>query len=432
MIDIITIIIVLIIINGVFAMSEIAIVSSRKARLEELLRKGNKAAKLVMNLSETPNKFFSTIQVGITSISILLGIFSGSNISNKLAEFLFNIGVIHPYNSNIAIAFTVVLITYLSIVIGELVPKRIGMSNPETISMIVIKPMLLMSKITSPFVLLLSKSTDLIVSFLKIPKNEDSQVTENEIKALIEEGTNTGEIQEIEQDIVERVFHLGDQQIGALMTSRNDIIWLNIYENIETNKNKIASFTHSIYPVCDNELDNILGIIYVKDVFNSMLIDPSTELKQFIKPVNILPDSQKAYHILEKFKETKIHFAVIVDEFGAVQGVVTINDIMDALVGDITETDEPEIIQQSEITWIIDGKLAFFEFLHEFDIESYDYSKDNFNSIGGFVIHKLKNIPIEGDKFQWNGFMFEITQMDGNRVDKILLTKLFNSKSEDK
>jgi putative hemolysin len=431
MIDIITIIIVLIIINGVFAMSEIAIVSSRKARLEELLRKGNKAAKTVMNLSETPNKFLSTFQVGITTISILLGVFSGTNISNKLAGFFYNAGIVHPYNSNLAVIITVIIITYLSIVIGELVPKRIGMSNPETISMLVIKPTLLLSKIVSPFVWLLSKSTDFIVSMLKIPKKEESQVTENEIKALIEEGTNTGEIQEIEQDIVERVFHLGDQQIGALMTSRNDIIWLNINESIETNKNKIASFTHSIYPVCENELDNILGIIYVKDLFNAMLIDPSTELKQFIKPVNILPDSQKAYHILEKFKETKIHFAIVVDEFGTAQGVVTINDIMDALVGDITETDEPEIIRRSEVSWLIDGKLAFFEFLHEFDIEAYNYSKDNFNSIGGFVIHQLKTIPAKGDKFQWNDFIFEITDMDGNRVDKILLTKILNSKEEE-
>ena len=424
MFEIIFIILALIIINGVFAMSEIAIVSSRKARLEELLRKGNKSAKYVINLSETPNKFLSTVQVGITSIGILLGVFSGSEISTKLAELLFNLGFSHPYNSNVAIILTVIIITYFSIVIGELVPKRIGLNNPEAISLLIIKPMVLMSKIATPFVWLLGGSTDLIVKLLNIKKKEESQVTENEIKALIEEGTNTGEIQEIEQDIVERVFHLGDTRIGALMTNRNDTIWLNINNSYEANKNIIANDTHSIYPIADNDLNNILGIIYVKDLFNTNTNEPLQEIKNYIKPVNIIPESQKAYQVLQKFKDSKIHFGIVVDEYGNTSGIVTLIDILDALVGDITESDEPEIIKRSENSWFIDGKMAFFEFLHEFDIETFDYNKEHFHSIGGFVIHQLNSIPRSGDNFDWQGYHFEIADMDGNRVDKILLTKI--------
>jgi putative hemolysin len=405
-------------------MSEIAVVSSRRTRMEELGKKGNRSAKSVIKLIDNPNRFLSTIQVGITSIGILLGIFSGKDISDSLASVFLQIGISHPHNYNLAIAITVIIITYLTIVIGELVPKRIGMTAPETISLLIVRPMVFLSRIASPFVWLLSKSTDFLVKFLNIRKQEESLVTENEIKAMIEEGTNTGEIQEIEQDIVERVFHLGDQQIGALMTSRNDIIWLDINDSIEINKTKIASVSHSIYPLCKDDLDHVEGIIYVKDLFNAMLKEPETDLKRFVQPVNMLPSTQKAYQVLEKFKQSKIHFGIIVDEFGTTQGIVTINDILDALVGDITETDEPEIIQRTADTWLLDGKLAFFEFLHEFEIENFDYSKENFNSIGGFVIHELRTIPKTGDKFQWNNFIFEIVDMDGHRVDKILLTKL--------
>ncbi|MCX6247869.1 MAG: hemolysin family protein [Bacteroidetes bacterium] len=420
----IIILIFLILLNGLFAMSEIAIVSSRKSRLEELVRKGNRKAGLVLHLSESPNHFLSTIQVGITLIAILIGVFGGTGLTHELDTKLFSLGIVEPYSYNLSLVIIVFLITFFSIIIGELVPKRMGMTNPESIAMAIAKPMVLLSRIMWPFVWLLSRTTDIIVNIFGIRKKGDSQVTEEEIRALLEEGTEVGEIQEIEQDIVERVFHLGDQRIGALMTHRNDIAWLNSEQSNDENVKIITDNTHSIYPLCVKELDNVLGIIYAKDLLIAMLKQPDLDLKKYVKKVNIVPSDKKAYQVLEKFKETRIHCGLVVDEFGSIEGIITINDILDGLVGDITDMDEPEVIKRSDGSWLIDGKLAFFEFIHEFEIEDYDFTDVQFHSIAGFVIHQLKEIPKTGDSLSWRGYRFEIVDMDGNRIDKILLTKI--------
>jgi putative hemolysin len=419
----ILILVFLILLNGLFAMSEIAIVSSRKIRLEELVRKGNGRAKLVLHLAESPNRFLSTIQVGITFIAILIGVFGGSGLAHVLNIQLISIGVSASISYNLSMVIVVFLITFCLIIIGELVPKRIGMTNPESIAMTIAKPMLVLSKILLPFVWVLSSVTEFIVNLFGLHKKTDSQVTEEEIKALLEEGTEVGEIQEIEQDIVERVFHLGDQRIGALMTHRNDIAWLNTEDPNDQNVKIITDNTHSVYPLCDKELDHVLGIIYAKDLLIAMLKEPDLDLRKYVKKVNIVPSDKKAYQVLENFKSTRIHCGLVVDEFGSIEGIVTINDILDGLVGDITDMDEPEVIKRSENTWLIDGKLAFFEFIHEFEIENYDFSGAQFNSIAGFLINQLKEIPKTGDSLDWGGYHFEIAKMDGNRIDQILLTK---------
>lgn len=420
----ILILVFLILLNGLFAMSEIAIVSSRKSRLEELMRKGSRKAKLVLHLSESPNRFLSTIQVGITLIAILIGVFGGTGLAHELDIRLLNMGMTEPLSYNLSLIIVIFLITFFSIIAGELVPKRIGMTNPESIAMAIAKPMFVLSKIMLPFVWLLSSSTDIIVDLFAIRKKPDSQVTEEEIRALLEEGTEVGEIQEIEQDIVERVFHLGDQRIGALMTHRNDIAWLNTEDPNEANVKIITDNTHSVYPLCDKELDHVLGIIYAKDLLIAMLKEPDLDLRKYVKKVNIVPSDKKAYQVLEKFKETRIHCGLVVDEFGSIEGIITINDILDGLVGDITDMDEPEVIKRSDNSWLIDGKLAFFEFIHEFEIADYDFTGAQFHSIAGFVIHQLKEIPKKGDSFDWGGYHFEIMKMDGNRIDKIHLTKI--------
>lgn len=424
MLEQIVVIFALIFINGLFAMSEIAIVSSRKSRLEELLRKGNKKAQLVLGLSEAPNRFLSTVQVGITLIAIMIGVFSRGSLSGELGNALHNLGLGPQFAQRLAIIVVVLIITFFSIIIGELVPKRIGLSNPEHIAMMVAKTMVGLSRVMSPFVWLLSVSTDFIVRLFNIKTKSDAQVTENEIKALLEEGTEVGTIQEIEQDIVERVFHLGDQRIGALMTTRNDIIWMNIEDPVSENLKKITDNPHSIYPVSDRELDHVLGIIYSKDLLLATIKNPDLDLQDHVKPVNLLPSDQNVYQALEKFKQSRIHYGIVVDEYGSVEGVITLNDIMDGLVGDITDMEEPEVIRRSENSWLIDGKLAFFEFLHEFEIDNEDFTDAKFHTIGGFVIHMLKEIPATGTTFEWNGYHFEIVDMDGNRIDKILLTKL--------
>ena len=419
----ILILVFLILLNGLFAMSEIAIVSSRKSRLEELMRKGNKKAKLVLHLSETPNRFLSTVQVGITLIAILIGVFGGSGLAHELQPLLAGMGISERLVHDLSLVIVIFLITFFSIVIGELVPKRIGMNNPESIAMAIAQPMHILSKIMLPFVWLLSSTTDVIVDLFGFRKKSDSQVTEEEIRALLEEGTEVGEIQEIEQDIVERVFHLGDQRIGALMTQRTDIAWLNTEDPNEENLKIITVNTHSIYPLCLKELDHVLGIVYAKDLLIAMLKEPGIDLRKYVKKINIIPSDKKAYQVLEKFKETRIHCGLVVDEFGSIEGIVTINDILDGLVGDITDMDEPEVIKRSDNSWLIDGKLAFFEFIHEFEIEDYDFTGAQFHSIAGFVIHQMKEIPKTGDSFDWGGYHFEIVDMDSNRIDKILLTK---------
>ncbi len=424
MIEQILVIFALILINGFFAMSEMAIISSRKSRLEELVRKGRKNAKLVIALSEKPNRFLSTVQVGITLIAILLGVFGGREFSGPLAEKFVLLGFSPSASATFSLILIVMIITFFSIVIGELVPKRLGMTNPEKISMAIAQPMIILSKITSPFVWLLSICTDFLVNLFNIQQHSDSQVTEEEIRALLEEGTEGGTIQEIEQDIVERVFHLGNQRIGALMTNRGDIIWLDSNDSNEKNVAIITASTHSVYPLCEEELDNILGIVYAKDLLIAMLSEPGLDLKKYFKPVNYFPSDQKAYEVLEKFQTSRIHYGFVFDEFGSIEGMVTLNDILDALVGDITDMDDPEVVQRADGTWLIDGKMAFFEFLHEFEIENFDYSRAQFHSLGGLAVHELNSIPNTGDTFEWNGYRFEIVDMDGNRVDKILLTKI--------
>jgi putative hemolysin len=418
------IIFILLLINGFFAMSEIALVSSRKSRLEELLKKGHKNAKLAIKLSEAPNRFLSTVQVGVTLIAILVGVFSGHEFSRQLSGFFLSLGIPSPFADKLSLILIILIVTFFSIVIGELVPKRIGLSNPENIAMLTARPMMFISGIIKPFIWLLSTVTDALVKLFSIRPRSLSQVTENEIKALLEEGTEVGTIQEIEQDIVERVFHLGDQRIGALMTSRNDIIWLNSEDPVAENITKITSTPHSIYPISEKELDHLLGIIYSKDLLQAVIDNPDLELKKHVKPVNVLPNDQNVYQVLEKFKETRIHFGIVVDEFGSVEGVITLNDILDGLVGDITDMDEPEVIQRTDDSWLIDGKLAFFEFLHEFEIDNDDFTDAQFHTVGGFIIHQLQEIPKTGTLLEWNNYRFEIVDMDGNRIDKILVTKL--------
>lgn len=418
------IIFILILINGFFSMWEMSVVSSRRSRLDELLRRGNRNAKLVIELSEKPSRFLSTVQVGINLIAILTGVYGSENFTEKFTYTLTVYGVPAHYSHYLALALVVLIITFFTIVLGELVPKRIGLMNPEAIAMALSRPMMLVSKILSPFVWLLTITTEYLVKIFRIKRKSEIPVTEEEIKALLEEGTEEGSIQEIEQDIVERVFHLGDQRIGAVMTNRNDIIWLNLHDTQATTLEKITTDTHSIYPLCDGELDNLIGIVYSKDLLIAMLKDPAINLQQHVKPANLLHNNMKAYQVLEKFKEKRVHIGFVVDEFGVIEGMVTINDILDGLVGDITDPDEPEIIQRADGSWLVDGKLAFFEFLHEFEIEDFDATDDQFHSLAGFVINRLNEIPKTGDTFEWGGFRFEIVDMDGNRVDKILVTRL--------
>lgn len=415
----ILIILALIILNGVFAMAEIALVSSRKSRLEAQANKGDHRAKEALALASHPDTFLSTVQIGITLIGILTGIFSGENIKGDLVAFLNGFPALQPYSNGIGTAVIVIIITYFSLVIGELVPKRIGLSNPETIAKNMAGPMRILTRLTYPFIWLLSKSSNLLVKLFKI-KTTDNQVTEEEIKAIISEGTEQGTIDEAEQEIIERVFHLGDRNITSLMTHRSDIVWLDINNTVgEVSKDENV---HSVYPVCDDNIDAIVGVVSLKDMFR---MPDNTPLRDVAKPAFYVPDNNSAYQLLEKFKKTKTHYAFIVDEYGTLQGIITLNDILEAIVGDISEMHEEdyEIVRREDGSYLIDAQIPFYNFLSYFNKREWkDEGEQEFDTLAGFIIHHLERIPVTGDKMEWRGFGFEIMDMDGRRIDKLLVT----------
>ena len=421
------IILLLVLINGVFSMSEIALVSSRKSRLEAFARNGDKQAKAALDLANSPNRFLSTVQIGITLIGILTGVYSGDKITSDLEAMLGTISLVSPYKHTLAVGLVVLLITFLSLVLGELVPKRIGLSNPEGIAKFVAKPMNVLSRITSPFIVLLSFASDLLIRILNIKPNESS-VTEEEIKSLIQEGTTGGVFEEIEQEIVHNVFQLGDRRVTSLMTNRQEIVWLDIEDSIEENKAKVFETKHAVYPLCRATVDNVLGLIYIKDLIGEDVDERLASLQALKREPLYLPESNRAYQALEKFKEHRVFFGIIVDEYGGLMGVVTMHDIMDALVGDISEEDESEtnIFKREDGTYLIDAQLPFDDFVQYFEVNVHDAERRDlvgFNTLGGFALHILEDIPETGEKFRWKHFDFEIIDMDKSRIDKILVKK---------
>ncbi|MFZ1453595.1 MAG: hemolysin family protein [Ferruginibacter sp.] len=425
----ILIILGLILINGVFSMAEIALVSARKARLEGQANKGDEKAKAALKLSNNPDVFLSTVQVGITLIGILTGIFSGENLKTPLIEYFNRFDWSRDYSNGIATTIIVVILTYFSLVLGELVPKRIGLSRPEFLAKNFAKPMSWLSKITFPFIWLLTSSTKIIVKLFKL-KVSDNQVTEEEIKAMVAEGSEHGAIEEEEKEIIERLFHLGDRNITSLMTHRTDIAWFDGSETVQQVKDKMDTVIYSSYPVCEETVDNIKGIISVKDLLKA---PPDVLLKDIAKPALFVPENNTAYQLLEKFKETKIHGCFIVNEYGTLEGMITLNDILEAIVGDVPQTgqDEYEIIERSDGTFLVDAQIPFYDFLSRFGKTEWMNEADHdFDTLAGFVLHELEHIPKTGEKFEWRGFDIEIIDMDGQRIDK-LLVKISEELKED-
>ncbi|NDA62780.1 MAG: HlyC/CorC family transporter [Chitinophagia bacterium] len=416
----IIIILILIIINGLFSMAEIALISSRKARLESQAAKGDSDAARALQLAHHPDGFLSTVQIGITLIGVLTGIYSGDNFKAPLQEWLSHITFLKPYSAVVSTTLIVVILTYLSMVLGELVPKRIGLSNPEKIAKAMARPMHWLMKITYPFIWLLTKSAQVIMKLLGIHSN-DSQVTEEEIKAIISEGTEHGAIEEAEQEIIERVFHLSDRNITSLMTHRSDIIWLHSTDTIAKAKTGLSEVVHSVYPVCNQSIDQIEGMVSIKELFTATA---EQTLQQVMRPAMYVPENITAYQVLEKFRETKIHQCFIVDEYGSVQGMITLNDILEAIVGDIPQEEdrEFEIVQRSDGSFLVDAQIPFYDFLDKFDKTEWMMEGDQeFDTLAGFIIHELKKIPTTGDKLSWKIFTLEIIDMDHHRIDKVLV-----------
>ena len=410
----------LILLNGLFSMAEIALVSARKARLEIQANKGDKNAKEALKLAHHPDTFLSTVQIGITLIGILTGIFSGENLKAKLIPLINNIEPLKDYSNGIATAIIVIIITYFSMVLGELFPKRLGLSTPETIAKFMARPMHVLSRITYPFIWLLINSTNLLVKLFGI-KTKDNQVTEEEIKAIISEGTEQGTIEEAEQQIIERVFHLGDRNITSLMTHRSDILWFSTTDNEAAIKEKIMLEPHSVYPICEGHIDNIKGVVSIKDLY---VADDRTLFKDIMVPPLYVPENNSAYQVLEKFKQSKTHSAFIIDEYGSLQGMITLNDILEAIVGDIPEQyfADYEIVEREDGTFLVDAQIPFYDFLTRFEkTEWMNEGEQEFDTLAGFILHRLERIPVTGDKMSWEGFQFEIMDMDAQRIDKVLV-----------
>ncbi len=420
------IIIILILINGIFSLAEMSLVSSRRFKLETASKKGMSGAKTAIELSENPTKFLSTVQIGITLIGILLGVFSGENLTHTVAEFLGQFSLLNPYAHQIAVGIIVILVTYLSIVFGELLPKRIGMTFPEPIAMVLAKPMKFVSLLTSPFVWLLMSTNDLFLKILGIRKSNDSNVSEEEIKSLIKEGTEGGEIQDIEHQIVERVFELGDRKVDTLFTHRNELVYFNEDETLQSITAIINQEKHSAYPVCKNDdIDEIIGIALLKDLFMAK-DDQHFSIKNFIKPAIFINESSYAYKVLEIFKKERMHYGIVVDEYGSTAGMVTMDDVVDALVGDVTENyqSEYEIVKRNENSWLVDGQYSLLEFAKFFELDIDDNVIDSYNTVAGLIISQKDQLPNVGDTITIDQLQIEVLDKDGQRIDKLLVTKM--------
>jgi putative hemolysin len=414
---------VLILVNGVFVMSEMAIVSVRKIRLQQLANHGDNRARLALDLAQTPDRFLPTVQVGITLMAILSGARGESAISRILAPLLANI-VPRQYSEPIASVVAIATITYLTIVIAELVPKQIALNSPERIARMVARPIDLMAKLSLPITYALSGSTRFVVKLLGIRPSESPEVTEEEIKVMIEQGTETGMFEESEQDMVQGVLSLGDRKIGALMTPRPDITWIDIEDSIQVTREKIMDSDYSRLPVCEGELDRVLGVIHVADLLSQTLKGEELNLTVSLRQPLFIPESTRGLKVLEQFKKFGTHIAMVVDEYGVIQGLVTMHDLLEEIVGDITdiyEPEEPQIIEREDGSWLLDGMLSIEQFLEQFELPENAIDRGNYHTLGGFTIMQLGKIPVSGESFEWRHLRLEIVDMDGKRVDKVLV-----------
>lgn len=402
-------------------MSEMSVVSSRKSRLEIEARKGNRAAQKALELANEPDNFLSAIQIGITLIGILTGLFSGEAFAGDLAKIIEKVPFLSEYAYGISETLIVILVTYLTLVFGELVPKRLGLAKAEGIAKAIAKPMDILARITYPFVWLLAKSTNGVVKLFGIKEGEESKVTEEEVKAIIKESLDDGEIEEVEHDIVERVFNLSDRTVSSIMTHRTDVVFLDINESGEELKNRVKENIYNTYPVISEDIDNIIGVVHLKDIFG-MVDSDEFSLQNIMNDVFYLPKEMNVYDALEKFKSQRMKSAIVTDEFGGMVGIVTLKDILEALVGAMPEENEANSwMVREDGSVLADGQFSFYDFLAEYDKEHL-YQDNDYNTISGLMIALLKEIPHVGQKVEWDDFTFEIMDMDGARVDKILIT----------
>jgi putative hemolysin len=418
----IALIAMLTLLNGLLSMSEAAMMASRKARLQQLANEGDAASRTVLNLLEDPNIFLSTVQIGITLVGVLAGAVGGATLSTGLAAIFETIPFLMPYSKSLAIGIVVVAITALTIWLGELVPKRLALHNPERIARIVAGPMLIVSRVFSPLVKLLSMATNLVLRFMGAKPSSDPPITEEELQVLIDQGTQAGVFEESEQDMVEGIFSLGEQRVYSLMTPRTEIVWLDIEDTIEEIRTKISENEYSRFPVRQDTLDVILGIVKARDMLVASLGEGAIKLKHLLKPAFYIPETMSAARALEIFKEKGTEMLLVIDEFGGLQGLLTVHDIIEEIVGEI-ELEEPQATQRQDGSWLLDGMLEVDEFKEIFNLPVLPHERE-YETLSGFVMMSLGRVPQTADQFEWHELRFEVIDMDGRRVDKVLVTTL--------
>ena len=424
-------ILLLLIANGIFAMSEIAVVTARKSRLQERASQGIGRAQAALDLANNPNEFLSTVQIGITLVGILAGAFGGGTLTEWLAAHLNAVPVIAPYSRSLALAVVVVVITYCAVIIGELVPKRLALGHPESIAMFMAPPMRLLLKICAPVVHLLSTSTDLVFRLFGKRFDEPSSVTEEEVRTLIRQGTEAGVFEETEQDMVEAVFQLGDMSARGLMTPRTQIVWLDVNDSIEQMRTKLTDSGHSRFPVCDKSLDDVVGVVQAKDILASFLLGKSVDVRESMQPAAFVPRSMTALQVLENIKNSGSHIVLVVDEYGGIEGLLTHHDILEAIAGDMplgkTPT-QPRAVQRKDGSWLLDGMMSVDEFKEIFRLNNLPGEKrDTFQTLGGFLFTQMGRVPSVSEQFEWNHLRFEVVDMDGKRIDKVLVSPALKS-----
>ena len=425
----IPILIALIILNGVFAMSEIALVTARKARLQKLIDEGDTAAAAALQLGENPTRFLSTIQIGITSIGVLNGIFGEAALAKPLAEWLVQMGMNSSYAGTVATAFVVVAITYVSIVVGELVPKRLGQTNPEAIARLVAKPINLLAKLTKPFVLLLTWSTQGLLKLLGVRENNDSTVTEDEIHAVLAEGTTSGAIEQNEHTMIRNLFRLDDRQISSLMVPRSDVVCLDVSLPFEDNMAIVESHDHARYPVIDGSFENLLGVINSRQWLGNALKGKRelAESKELIQKPIYIPETITGMELLESFKLSGAPMAFVIDEYGEMQGIVTVRDLTEAITGEFVTEDPSDAwaVQRADGSWLLDGHIPIVELKDRLGLKSVpEEEKGRYQTLSGMMMLLTGKLPAETDKVVWENWEFEVVDMDGKIIDKIQATKL--------
>lgn len=418
-------ILLLTVVNGVFAMSEIALVSARKARLQQWAESGNRKARLALDLANAPQEFLSTVQVGITLVGVLAGAFGGATITHHLATAVAATPPLAPYAESIALVLVVIAITYLSLILGELVPKRVALNNPERIAAFIAGPMALLSRIASPVVWLLSLSTNALLWLVGVRQTPETPITEDEIRILIRQGTDAGVVEPDERDIIDRVFRLGARRVSTIMTSRKNLVVLYTSDTPQMLLQKIATTGHTLFPLCDETFDNVLGVVRTQEILAQVLAGKALDLKAVVRQPLFLPASVRSLKLLEEFKKTGKDTALLLDEYGGLHGLVTATDILKALVGDVSYLAVPTAIRRPDGSWLVDGLLPLDEFKDTLKLGQFPNERSrSFETAGGFVTALLGRMPSEGDVMQWNRYRFEILDMDGLRVDKILVTPM--------